>query len=79
MRVFGIFFYAQTNRFLWFQKEAMAGKKVDINTIVGSSDNIFLFVPSDSLLNQFEDDLGEHRIAVEQTETKNPYILISTD
>ncbi|EDX86294.1 hypothetical protein S7335_3997 [Synechococcus sp. PCC 7335] len=64
-----------TDRFLWFRKAGITDEEVDIDKIVGSSDNVFLFLPSKSLLNQIEDGLVERHLAIEQTEIKDLYAL----
>lgn len=64
-----------TDRFLWFRKAETIDKEVDIDKIVGSSDNIFLFLPSKSLLNQLEGGLVERQLTVAQTKIKDLYAL----
>ena len=64
-----------TDHFLWLREEATIGKEIDIDTVAGSSDNIFLFLPSDNLLNQLEEGLMKQQITVEQTEIKDLYEL----
>nr|WP_228024572.1 glycosyltransferase family 39 protein [cf. Phormidesmis sp. LEGE 11477] len=62
-----------TDRFLWFREKELIDKGVDVDRILGSADNIFLFRPSEYLLDRVEDGAEQRQLAVEEMEIQDIY------